>query len=403
MLLEGKIDNILKELDKQIQEAAQQQEYEKAAYARDKKIAIQRISQKQKVSNITENDIDVIGLAKNDISVCIEIFFVRKSKMIGREHYFFNDLKEVQNDEILSSFIKQYYISKEEIPHKIMLKEELEDKQAIQDWLSKKMGRKVELKSPQKGEKLRFVEMAEKNAKVTLENKEKDKCEILIEIKDILKLETIPKKIETFDISNIASENMVAGMCVLQNGKINRKLSRRFKIKTVLKQDDQACMEEVITRRTKYSIQNPNGGFGNLPDVIFVDGGITQIRAAKRALSKYNIEIPIYGMIKNDRHRTRALIDEQKKEIELSEELMNTITNLQDTVHDTAIQYHRKLRDKEITKSVLDNISGIGEKKKQELLKEFGSIEKIKEAQVEELTKIRGITNELALKIKQEL
>ncbi|MCI9016408.1 MAG: excinuclease ABC subunit UvrC [Clostridia bacterium] len=403
MLLEGKIDNILKELDKQIQEAAQQQEYEKAAYARDKKIAIQRISQKQKVSNITENDIDVIGLAKNDISVCIEIFFVRKSKMIGREHYFFNDLKEVQNDEILSSFIKQYYISKEEIPHKIMLKEELEDKQAIQDWLSKKMGRKVELKSPQKGEKLRFVEMAEKNAKVTLENKEKDKCEILIEIKDILKLETIPKKIETFDISNIASENMVAGMCVLQNGKINRKLSRRFKIKTVLKQDDQACMEEVITRRIKYSIQNPNGGFGNLPDVIFVDGGITQIRAAKRALSKYNIEIPIYGMIKNDRHRTRALIDEQKKEIELSEELMNTITNLQDTVHDTAIQYHRKLRDKEITKSVLDNISGIGEKKKQELLKEFGSIEKIKEAQVEELTKIRGITNELALKIKQEL
>ena len=162
-------------------------------------------------------------------------------------------------------------------------------------------------------------------------------------------------------------------------------------------------MEEVITRRIKYSIQNPNGGFGNLPDVIFVDGGITQIRAAKRALSKYNIEIPIYGMIKNDRHRTRALIDEQKKEIELSEELMNTITNLQDTVHDTAIQYHRKLRDKEITKSVLDNISGIGEKKKQELLKEFGSIEKIKEAQVEELTKIRGITNELALKIKQEL
>ena len=403
MLLEGKIDNILKELDKQIQEAAQQQEYEKAAYARDKKIAIQRISQKQKVSNISENNIDVIGLAKNDISVCIEIFFVRKSKMIGREHYFFNDLKEVQNDEILSSFIKQYYISKEEIPHKIMLKEELEDKQAIQDWLSKKMGRKVELKSPQKGEKLRFVEMAEKNAKVTLENKEKDKCEILIEIKDILKLETIPKKIETFDISNIASENMVAGMCVLQNGKINRKLSRRFKIKTVLKQDDQACMEEVITRRIKYSIQNPNGGFGNLPDVIFVDGGITQIRAAKRALSKYNIEIPIYGMIKNDRHRTRALIDEQKKEIELSEELMNTITNLQDTVHDTAIQYHRKLRDKEITKSVLDNISGIGEKKKQELLKEFGSIEKIKEAQVEELTKIRGITNELALKIKQEL
>ena len=167
MLLEGKIDGILKELNKEMKEASLEQEYEKAAQIRDKMQAIERISQKQKVSNITENDIDVIGLAKNDISVCIEIFFVRKSKMIGREHYFFNDLKDVTNEEILSSFIKQYYLPKEEIPHRIMLKEELEEKEIIEEWLSKKVGRKVELKSPQKGEKLKFVEMAENNAKVT--------------------------------------------------------------------------------------------------------------------------------------------------------------------------------------------------------------------------------------------
>lgn len=403
MLLEGKFDNILKEIDKNMQEAAANQEYEEAAYLRDQKMAIERISQKQKVSNITENDIDVIGLAKNNLSVCVEIFFVRKSKMIGREHYFFNDMKDVSNEEILSSFIKQYYIIKEEIPHKIMIKEELEEKEIIEEWLSKKMGRKVELKSPQKGEKLRFVEMAEKNAKVTLENQTKDKYDVLMELKEVLKMDKMPRKIETFDISNISGNYMVAGMCVLQDGRVNHKLSRRFKIKTVLTQDDPKCMQEVITRRLKHSIDSINSGFGKLPDAIFVDGGITQMRAAKEAVNQYNLQIPIYGMVKNDKHRTRALIDENRKEQELSEELMNIITNFQDEVHKTAIEYHRKLRDKQVTKSSLDDIEGIGKIKKQELLKHFGSIEKIKQASIEEITKIKGINEELAIKIKEAL
>lgn len=403
MLLEGKINNVIKDLEKQIEEASEKQEYEEAAYLRDKKTAIERISQKQKVSNLTENDIDVIGLAKNDISVCIEIFFVRKSKMIGREHYFFDDLKDVANEEILSSFIKQYYINKEEIPHKIMLKEELEDKEVIEQWLSEKVQKKVQLKSPQKGEKLRFVEMAEKNAKVTLENKSKDKYNILIELKQVLKMEKMPRKIETYDISNISGTHMVAAMCVLQDGVINHKLSRRFRIKTVLTQDDPKCMEEVIIRRLKHSIDNSNGGFGKLPDAIFVDGGITQMRAARRAIDKYNLNIQIYGMVKNDKHTTRALIDEERNEIKISEQLMNLITNFQDTVHDTAIQYHRKLRDKEITKSKLDNINGIGETKKQNLLKHFGSIEKIKQAPIEEIEKVKGINRQLAIKIKEQL
>lgn len=403
MLLEGKFDNILKEIDKKMISAAANQEYEEAAYLRDQKMAIERISQKQKVSNITENDIDVIGLAKNNLSVCVEIFFVRKSKMIGREHYFFNDMKDVSNEEILSSFIKQYYITKEEIPHKIMLKEELEEKEIIEEWLSKKMGRKVELKSPQKGEKLRFVEMAEKNAKVTLENQTKDKYNVLMELKEVLKMEKMPRKIETFDISNISGNYMVAGMCVLQDGSVNHKLSRRFRIKTVLTQDDPKCMQEVITRRLKHSIDSTNSGFGKLPDAIFVDGGITQMRAAKEAVNEYNLQIPIYGMVKNDKHRTRALIDENRIEQELSEELMNIITNFQDEVHKTAIEYHRKLRDKAITKSALDDIERIGKVKKQELLKHFGSIEKIKQASIEEITKIKGINEELAIKIKDAL
>ena len=403
MLLEGKIDTIIKQIEKEIKEAAMKQEYEKAAFLRDKKIAIENISQKQKVSNINENQIDVIGLARKDMLICIEVFFVRQSKMIGREHYFFDAIDTTEEKEVLTSFVKQYYMQNQNIPSKIMLREEIDDKEILEQLLSQQSNKKVELRTPKKGEKLRFIEMAENNALITLENKAKENYNIVLELKEILDLNQTPRKIECFDISNISGEFLVAGMCVMQDGKINRKLSRRFKIKTVIGQDDPRCMEEVIKRRIKQSIENPEGGFGKLPDVIFVDGGITQIRAAIRACSECNVNIPIYGMVKNDKHRTRALINEQRIEYELSEELMNVITNFQDTVHDTAIGYHRKLRDKSINKSVLDDVSGIGEKKKQELLKVFGSVEKIKQAEIEELVKIKGVTKELATRIKEQL
>ena len=400
-LLDGKIDKIIKELKLDMEEASKKMDYEKAAILRDRIIAIERVSEKQKVSNISENSIDVIGIAKSELQVCIEIFFVRGSKMIGREHYFYQDLKDMEDKEILSGFIKQYYLDNPNIPSKIMIREEIEDKDAIEEWLSTSLGKKVEIKTPKKGEKLRFVEMAENNAKVTLENKEKDKSEILLELKDVLRMDKLPRKIETYDISNISGEYMVAGMCVMQDGVIKKNLSRRFKIKTVYGQDDPKCMEEVITRRLKHSIENPKGGFGELPDAIFADGGITQIRAVKKVIAKYNLDIHVFGMVKNDKHQTRALMDESRQELEISQKLMNLITNFQDTVHDTAITYHRKLRDKEITKSELDNIEGIGEVKKKALLKEFGSVERIKNASIEELTKVKGITKKLAEKIKE--
>ena len=403
MLLEGKTSKIIKQLDEEMKEASSKQDYEKAAYLRDKKIAIERASEKQKVSNMNENDIDVIGISKNDLLVCVEIFFVRQSKMIGREHYFFEDLTDMTDAEILSGFVKQFYMNTEHIPHRILMKEEIEDKDVVETWLTNKAGRKVELKSPQKGEKLRLVEMAEKNAKVTLDNRSQDKFNTVNELKEILKLDTLPRKIETFDISNISGEYIVAGMCVLKDGAINKKDSRRFKIKTVFGQDDPRCMEEVITRRLKHSIDNPRGGFGKLPDAIFVDGGITQIRAAKKAVQKYHMSLPIYGMVKDNNHRTRALIDEDKNEMPLSENLMNVITHFQDCVHETAIEYHRKLRDKDIVKSKLDDIEGIGEVRKQNLLKHFGSVEKIKNAKVKEISEIKGITLKLAEKIKKEL
>ena len=404
MLLDGKIDKIKKDLLAEMNEASEKQEYEKAAAIRDRMIAIERVTEKQKVSNVSENNIDVIGLYKNDISVCIEIFFVRGSKMIGREHYFFDELKDMDEKDILSGFIKQYYYDNPNIPNKIMLREEIDDKLAVEKWLEEKAGKKVELKNPQKGEKLKFVEMAELNSKITLENRVKDKTEILTEFVDVLGLEKLPRKIESFDISNISGSFIVAGMCVAIDGKINRSKSRRFKIKNTIGQDDPKCMQEVVTRRLKHSLIEPsNTGFGTLPDLILADGGITQIRAIKNAVNYYNLNIPVFGMVKDDNHRTRALIDEDRKEYEISEKLMNFITNFQDEVHKTAIEYHRKVRDKEITKSALDGINGIGTAKKNELLKKFGSVKKIKEATIEELTKVKGINEKLAREIKENL
>ena len=403
MLLEGKTEKIIKNLKEEIIQLSEKQEFEKAAEVRDRMIAIERISTKQKVSNISENNIDVIGLYKNKLSVCIEIFFVRGSKMIAREHYYFDDFKDDENSDIISGFIKQYYIDKPDLPSKIMIQEEIEDKELLEEWLGKKAGRKVEIKTPQRGEKLRFVELAEKNAQITLENKLKDKTDILLELKEKLNLNKMPRKIESFDISNISGQFIVGGMCVMKDGIINKKLSRRFKIKNVVGQDDPKCMEEVVTRRIKHSIESPKGGFGELPDLILADGGITQIKAIKKAIAKYDIDIPVYGMVKDDKHRTRALINEERQEIEISEKLMMTITNFQDEVHNVAIEYHRKLRDKEMTRSVLDEVEGIGEKRKQELLKTFGSIEKIKEADIEDIMKIKGITRSIAENIKEAI
>jgi len=432
MLLEGKTDKIIKELDEKIKVASSKLEFEKAAELRDRRNAILTISERQKISNINENSIDVIGLYKNDIEVCIEIFFVRNSKMIGREHYFFN--LDMEEEEIVSSFLKQYYMDLEEIPSKIMLRQKLSEKEVLEEWLSSKVNRKVEIKIPKIGEKLKFVEMAENNAKITLENRQQGKYDILLELKEKLDLVKLPNKIESFDISNISGTYIVAGMCVAINGQINRKLSRRFKIRNVLGQDDVGCMKEVVERRLKHSIEVDknivdisndlkinetnndenhlenveqvykksvkSNGFGELPDLILADGGITQIRAIKEVVDKLELEIPVYGMVKDDKHRTRALLDEDRNEIEISKELLNFITLFQDEVHKTAIEYHKKLRNEGMLKSALDDIKGIGPAKRKALLQKFGSVENIKNASIEEIIEVKGITEEIAEKLK---
>ena len=408
-ILDGKTDGVRKELEQSMKEASLKMDYEKAAELRDQINAIDRISQRQKVSNISEHDIDVIGLYKDEYEICIEIFYIRNSKMVGRDNFFLKGLNDEDDREIISDFIKQYYIGRSFFPNKIMIKEDIEDRELLEIWLTQMAERKVEIKVPQKGEKLRLVEMAENNAEITLKNKQKSNQHIIVEMKDALKLDKLPRKIECFDISNISGTYMVAGMCVMVDGIIKKNLSRRFKIKTVFEQDDPRCMQEVVERRLRHSIDKEDDGFGKLPDLIFADGGITQIRAILTAI--HNVEkesgkqlgIRVFGMVKNDKHRTRALIDENRNEIQVSDEMFNLITQFQDTVHDTAIGYHKFLRDKSMSKSALDDIKGVGTTKKALLLKKFGSVQKIKEATVEEISKVKGINDELAQKIKDEL
>ena len=425
-ILEGKTEELVKQLKQEMNQAAKELKFEQAQDLRDKIYAIDAMSQRQKVSNISENDIDVIGIARNEIEVCVEMFYIRNSKMVDRKHYFFKGLNDEEDKEILSSFLKQFYLGRQFFPSKIMIREEIEDKQLIEETLTSLAGRKVEIKTPQKGEKLRLVEMTEQNAKITLDNKEKDKYNILKELKEVLQLETIPRKIECYDISNLSGTNMVAGMCVMQDGIIKKNLSRRFKIKEVIGQDDPACMEEVVSRRLRHSVpilneDKPNG-FGDLPDVIFADGGITQIHAIQQAIKKVNkeieakaiekgieitdkdrINVAVFGMVKNDKHQTRALMNDRREELEISQTLLNTITMFQDAVHDTAIGYHKKLRNEGLTKSVLDNIKGIGTAKKVALLKKYGSVEKIKDASVDDIAEVKGINKELAQQIKDNL
>lgn len=405
-VLDGKSEDLIKQIKKEMIVASNNLQFEKAAELRDKISNIQNLLQKQKMDNISENDIDVIGIVKRLDRASIEIFNIRNSKMVGGQNFILKDIGEESEDELLAMFIKQYYNS-DNVPSKIMFRQNLIEEDLIKEFLMKISNRKsVEFKIPKKGEKLRLVDMAERNATISLENKTDiiENENVLLELKQVLNLHNLPKRIESYDISNISGTHIVAGIVVFENGKPKKKEYRRIKIKTVEGQDDVACMKETLRRRLKYVVnkeieRNP---FGKEPDLILMDGGITQIRAAKEIMEEYKLDIPVYGMVKTDKHRTRALMDANGYEYSISEKqkLFNFITFLQDEVHNTAIEYHRKLRDKEMTKSKLDEIEGIGEKRKQELLKKFKSVERIKNATTEELCEIDGITVQIAKNIK---
>ncbi len=391
-----------------MQKASDELNFEKAAELRDKKYSLENLMQRQKMDSFSENNIDVIGLVKYLDKASIEIFNIRNSKMLGGENFILRDVEDISEGELLFDFIKQYY-NESNVPNKIMFRYEFEEMELAKEWLMKISGKKnIEFKVPIRGEKVKLIEMAERNAKISMQNKT-DSIEnesLLVELMKLLNLKELPKRIESFDISNISGTDIVAGMVVFENAKPKRSDYRRLKIKTVEGQNDVACMREVLMRRLKYCKEDFNGKspYGSPPNLILMDGGISQVRVAKNVILEYNIDIPVYGMVKDGKHRTRTIVDCDGKEYTIkSNELFNFVTFLQDEVHNTAIEYHRKVRENRVRQSELDNIDGIGEVKKKALLQKFKSVKKIKEASIEELCEVPGINESLAKKILLEL
>ena len=333
---------------------------------------------------------DVIAMARAHDEACVQVFFVRNGKIVGREHFILVGVMDSSRASILGSFVKQFYMEQEYIPRELIIEDEIEDSFILEEWLSTKKGQKVTIRVPQKGEKKNLVDMVRKNAMEYLEkfsdmNKLKYEKSLgaLEQLKDLLGLEEMPKRIESFDISNIQGVDSIGSMVVFTNGKKDKKEYRRYKIKTVIGPNDYDSMAEIVERRLKY---------GDLPDLILLDGGKGQVSSVQKVLDKYDVEIPLWGMYKDDKHRTKGLIS-QEKEIELDKttNLYRFVASIQEEVHNFAISYHRSLRNKSLTKSVLDDIQGIGEKRKKALLAHFKDIDAIKKASVEELASVEGM------------
>ncbi len=391
LFLSGKEEKLIDILKEKMNKCAMDFNFEEAAIYRDKIKSLEDMMEKQKIDTSTSDlNQDVIAMARAHDEACVQVFFVRNGKIVGREHFILEGVMDSTRESILGSFVKQFYMEQEYVPKEIIIEEEIEDSFILSEWLSSKKGQKVTIRVPQKGEKKSLIEMVRKNAIEYLEkfsdmNKRKYEKSIgaLEELKQILNLDNIPKRIESFDISNIQGVDSIGSMVVFTNGKKDKKEYRRYKIKTVIGPNDYDSMAEIVERRLKY---------GDFPDLMLLDGGKGQVSAVKKVLNKYNVEIPLWGMYKDDKHRTKGLIS-QEKEIELdrTSNLYRFVASIQEEVHNYAISYHRSLRNKSLTKSELDDIQGIGEKRKKALLNHFKDIEAIKKATFEELLEVEGM------------
>ena len=391
LFLSGKEEKLIDILKEKMNKCAMDFNFEEAAIYRDKIKSLEDMMEKQKIDTSTSDlNQDVIAMARAHDEACVQVFFVRNGKIVGREHFILEGVMDSTRESILGSFVKQFYMEQEYVPKEIIIEDEIEDSFILSEWLSSKKGQKVTIRVPQKGEKKSLIEMVRKNAIEYLEkfsdmNKRKYEKSIgaLEALKQILNLDNIPKRIESFDISNIQGVDSIGSMVVFTNGKKDKKEYRRYKIKTVIGPNDYDSMAEIVERRLKY---------GDFPDLMLLDGGKGQVSAVKKVLNKYNVEIPLWGMYKDDKHRTKGLIS-QEKEIELdrTSNLYRFVASIQEEVHNYAISYHRSLRNKSLTKSELDDIQGIGEKRKKALLNHFKDIEAIKKATFEELLEVEGM------------
>ena len=396
LFLSGKEEKLIEILKEKMNKCSMEFNFEEAAIYRDKIINLQEMMQKQKI-DISTDDInqDVIAMAYNDEEACVQSFFIRHGKIVGREHFILEGTKDSSKESILGSFVKQFYMKAEYIPKEIIIESEIEDQVVLEEWLSNIKGQKVSIRVPQKGDKKSLISMVKKNAMEYLEkfsNLNKRKYErsegALIELAEVLGLEEPPKRIESYDISNIQGVDSIGVMVVFTNGLKDKKEYRRYKIKTVEGPNDYDSMAEILDRRLQK---------GDFADLILLDGGKGQVSAVQKVFDKYGIDIPLWGMYKDDKHRTKGLICASKEiELDKTSNLYRFVASIQEEVHNYAISYHRSLRNKSLTKSSLDDINGVGEKRKKALLSHFKNIEDIKKASVEELSQVEGLNKSVA-------
>ena len=396
LFLSGKEEKLIEILKEKMNKCSMEFNFEEAAIYRDKILNLQEMMQKQKI-DVSTDDVnqDIIAMAYNDEEACVQSFFIRHGKIVGREHFILEGTKDSTKESILGSFVKQFYMNAEYIPKEIIIESEIEDQVVMEEWLSNIKGQKVSIRVPQKGDKKSLISMVKKNVMEYLEkfsNLNKRKYErsegALIELAEVLGLEEPPRRIESYDISNIQGVDSIGVMVVFTNGLKDKKEYRRYKIKTVEGPNDYDSMAEILERRLQK---------GDFADLILLDGGKGQVSAVQKVFDKYGVNIPLWGMYKDDKHRTKGLISATKEfELDKTSNLYRFVASIQEEVHNYAITYHRSLRNKSLTKSSLDDIPGVGEKRKKALLSNFKSIEDIKNASVEELSQVEGLNKSVA-------
>ena len=410
--LNGNYKPILQMLEKQMMEASEALDFERAIELRDLLNSVKQVAQKQKITASDGEDKDVIAVSTDRKEAVVQVFFVRNGRLIGREHFYLQVAPHDNRSTIINSFLKQFYSGTPFIPKEIMLQEEIEDREVLEQWLSTKRNGKVHICVPQRGTKEKLVELAEKNARMVLiQDSEKIKREesrtigALKEIGNWLGLEHL-MRVEAFDISNISGFESVGSMIVYEKGKPKQSDYRKFKIKTVKGPDDYASMEEVLRRRFTHGMAEQQEGkeaygkFSRFPDLIMMDGGKGQVNVALRVLDELGLAIPVCGMVKDDHHRTRGLYYQNEEiPIDTRSEGFHLITRIQDEAHRFAIEYHRSLRGKQQVHSVLDDIEGIGETRRKALMRKFKSLEAIRDASLEELEQTESMNRAAAEKV----
>lgn len=412
--LNGNFEPVMRQLKEKMMLASDNMEFEKAIEYRELLSSVTKISEKQKITNSDREDRDIIALAIEEADAIVQIFFVRRGRLIGRDHFYLKVAKGDEEGNILTSFLKQFYAGTPYIPTELMVQMEVDEVEVLEQWLTAKKGQKVTIKNPKKGSKEKLVELAKKNAQMILTtDKERIKRETgrtigaVKEIEQLIGVEKI-NRIEAFDISNISGFSSVGSMIVYEKGKPKKNDYRKFRIKGVEGADDYASMKEVLTRRFAHGLEERNAAEGSLkdskfhifPDLIMMDGGKGQVNIALQVLEELKIHIPVCGMVKDDNHRTRGLFyNNEEIEINRNSEGFKLITRIQDEAHRFAIEYHRSLRSKGQVHSILDDIPGIGPARRKALMRHFSSMEELKGATVEQLRKIETMNEKSAQQV----